>query len=89
MSIKRQCELLEVPRSSYYHDSAIPDKKAEDELLMRKIYLEELDGRIPWTGCRPSQLHPSRSIPSRHFTSPNLPCLRGRRPDAYVLALSS
>lgn len=45
MSVKRQCELLEVSRSSYYHCGAdAMDKKAEDELLMRemdKIYLEE------------------------------------------------
>ncbi len=44
MSIKRQCELLEVPRSSYYHGSLEPDKRTEDELLMGemdRIYLEE------------------------------------------------
>ena len=45
MSVKRQCELLEVSRSSFYHRGAdAVDKKAEDELLMRemdKIYLEE------------------------------------------------
>jgi putative transposase len=44
MSIKRQCELLEVPRSSYYHGSVEPDKRTEDELLMHemdRIYLEE------------------------------------------------
>jgi len=44
MSIKRQCELLEVPRSSFYHGSTVPDKRAGDELLMReldRVYLEE------------------------------------------------
>lgn len=45
MSVKRQCELLEVPRSSYYHRGVVEvDKDAEDELLMRemdRIYLEE------------------------------------------------
>jgi putative transposase len=45
MSVKRQCDLLEVPRSSYYHRGSVEvDKHAEDELLMRemdRIYLEE------------------------------------------------
>jgi putative transposase len=45
MSVKRQCELLEVSRSSFYHRSAdAVGKKAKDELLMRemdRIYLEE------------------------------------------------
>lgn len=45
MSVKRQCELLEVSRSSFYHCGVVAvDNKAEDELLileMDKIYLEE------------------------------------------------
>jgi len=45
MSIKRQCELLEVARSSFYHHgSDQTDKTVEDEQLMRemdKIHLEE------------------------------------------------
>lgn len=44
MSKKRQCELLDVPRSSLYHSRRVPDKRAQDELLMREmdeIYLEE------------------------------------------------
>ncbi len=46
MSIKRQCELLEVPRSSFYHSKgeAKSDKAHKDEELMEKldrIYLEE------------------------------------------------
>src|SRR5690554_6565119 len=44
MSIKRQCELLEVSRSSYYHRSEQPQKRAQDEQLMReldRIFLEE------------------------------------------------
>lgn len=44
MSVSRQCELLEVPRSSYYHRNEQSDKRAEDEMLMQeidRIYLEE------------------------------------------------
>ena len=44
MSKKRQCELLDVPRSSLYHSRGVPSKRAQDELLMREmdeIYLEE------------------------------------------------
>ena len=44
MSIKRQCELLEVSRSSYYHSSGQAPKRAMDEQLMReldRIFLEE------------------------------------------------
>ena len=43
MSINKQCKLLGVPRSSYYHK---PKRKVslEDELIMQsidRIYLEE------------------------------------------------
>jgi putative transposase len=44
MSVSRQCELLEVPRSSYYHRSEQPDKRVQDETLMQEIdrtFLEE------------------------------------------------
>ena len=49
MSVKRQCELLEVPRSSYYDRiggrvDLRTSKQAQDELLMRemdRIYMEE------------------------------------------------
>jgi putative transposase len=44
LSMVRQCELLEVPRSSYYHGKLLPDRRAGDELLMSeidRIYLEE------------------------------------------------
>ncbi|MEY3001161.1 MAG: hypothetical protein RL648_1375, partial [Verrucomicrobiota bacterium] len=37
MSVSRQCELLEVPRSSYYHRSEQPDKRVQDETLMQEI----------------------------------------------------
>lgn len=37
MSVSRQCELLEVALSSYYHSSEQPEKRAEDEMLMREI----------------------------------------------------
>ncbi len=44
MSIARQCALLDVSRSSYYHQGPVSDRCVEDEMFMLeldKIYLEE------------------------------------------------
>lgn len=48
LSVARQCELLGLPRSSYYYEPAPPDP--ETDLLMRLI--DEEYTRHPFYGSR-------------------------------------
>jgi len=48
LSITRQCELLAVPRSSFYHLALVPPDSERE--LMRK--LDELHLAYPWMDSR-------------------------------------
>ena len=50
LSVRRQCELLSLPRSSYYRPCALLEESAENLQLMRLIDEEYL--RHPFYGTR-------------------------------------
>ena len=66
VSVKRRCQLLGVPRASYYRGPSTGLRQGDRELMRRidKLYTDH-----PWMG--------SRSL-ADHLTSPDLPIGRGR-----------
>jgi putative transposase len=48
LSIAQQCELLGLPRSSYYYE---PRGESEEQLVLMRL-LDEQDTRTPFSGAR-------------------------------------
>ncbi len=55
LSVSRQCDLLGLPRSSYYRCAQVVESKAEDLALMRLI--DELYTKYPFYGTRKMRDH--------------------------------
>ena len=76
LNVNRQCELLQLPRSSFYRPRSAPIKGVDNLILMRFIDEEFL--RLPFYGSRKMKVHLNRKgFPVNRKPIQHLMCLIG------------